>query len=73
MKKTKRKAVINLIIFFLLLAGGIYMAIAGVVRSLHFRADAGSQLCRFPCRHRAPPQLQGAQPERCAEAPHPVG
>lgn len=30
MKKTKRKAVINLIIFFLLLAGGIYMAIAGV-------------------------------------------
>ena len=29
MKKTKRKAVINLIIFFLLLAGGIYMAIAG--------------------------------------------
>ena len=29
-KKTKRKAVINLIIFFLLLAGGIYMAIAGV-------------------------------------------
>ena len=25
MKKTKRKAVINLIIFFLLLAGGIYM------------------------------------------------
>ena len=30
MKKTKRKAVISLIIFFLLLAGGIYMAIAGV-------------------------------------------
>ena len=30
MKKTKRKAVINLIIFFLLRAGGIYMAIAGV-------------------------------------------
>jgi SecD/SecF fusion protein len=30
MKKTKRKAVINLIIFFLLLVGGIYMAIAGV-------------------------------------------
>lgn len=30
MKKTKRKAVINLIIFFLLLAGGIYMAIVGV-------------------------------------------
>ena len=30
MKKTKRKAVINLIIFFLLLSGGIYMAIAGV-------------------------------------------
>ncbi len=30
MKKTKRKSVINLIIFFLLLAGGIYMAIAGV-------------------------------------------
>lgn len=30
MKKTKRKAVINLIIFFLLLAGGIYMAFAGV-------------------------------------------
>ena len=30
MKKTKRKAVVNLIIFFLLLAGGIYMAIAGV-------------------------------------------
>lgn len=30
MKKTKRKAVINLVIFFLLLAGGIYMAIAGV-------------------------------------------
>ena len=30
MKKTKRKAVINLIIFFLLLAGCIYMAIAGV-------------------------------------------
>ena len=30
MKKTKRKAVINLIIFFLLLAGGIYMVIAGV-------------------------------------------
>ena len=30
MKKTKSKAVINLIIFFLLLAGGIYMAIAGV-------------------------------------------
>ncbi len=30
MKKTQRKAVINLIIFFLLLAGGIYMAIAGV-------------------------------------------
>ena len=30
MKKTKRKAVINLIIFFLLLAGGIYMAIAGI-------------------------------------------
>lgn len=30
MKKTKRKAVINLIIFSLLLAGGIYMAIAGV-------------------------------------------
>ncbi len=30
MKKTKRKPVINLIIFFLLLAGGIYMAIAGV-------------------------------------------
>lgn len=30
MKKTKRKAVINLIIFFLILAGGIYMAIAGV-------------------------------------------
>ena len=30
MKKTKRNAVINLIIFFLLLAGGIYMAIAGV-------------------------------------------
>ncbi len=30
MMKTKRKAVINLIIFFLLLAGGIYMAIAGV-------------------------------------------
>ena len=30
MKKTKRKAVINLIIFFMLLAGGIYMAIAGV-------------------------------------------
>lgn len=30
MEKTKRKAVINLIIFFLLLAGGIYMAIAGV-------------------------------------------
>ena len=30
MKKTKREAVINLIIFFLLLAGGIYMAIAGV-------------------------------------------
>lgn len=30
MKKTKRKAVINLIIFLLLLAGGIYMAIAGV-------------------------------------------
>lgn len=30
MKKTKRKAVINLIIFFLFLAGGIYMAIAGV-------------------------------------------
>ena len=30
MKKTKRKAVINLIIFFLLLAGGISMAIAGV-------------------------------------------
>ena len=28
--ETKRKAVINLIIFFLLLAGGIYMAIAGV-------------------------------------------
>lgn len=33
MKKTKRKAVINLIIFFLLLAGGIYMAIAGVGQS----------------------------------------
>ena len=30
MKKTKEKTVINLIIFFLLLAGGIYMAIAGV-------------------------------------------
>ena len=30
MRKTKRKAVINLIIFFLLLAGGIYMANAGV-------------------------------------------
>lgn len=30
MKKTKRKAVINLLIFFLLLAGGIYMAIMGV-------------------------------------------
>ncbi len=30
MKKTNRQAVINLIIFFLLLAGGIYMAIAGV-------------------------------------------
>ncbi len=30
MKTTNRKAVINLIIFFLLLAGGIYMAIAGV-------------------------------------------
>ena len=43
------------------------------LRSLHFRADAGSQLCRFPCRHRSPPQLQGAQPERCAQAPHPAG
>ena len=30
MKKTKRKAVINLIIFFLLLAAGIYTASAGV-------------------------------------------
>lgn len=29
-EENKRKAVINLIIFFLLLAGGIYMAIAGV-------------------------------------------
>lgn len=30
MKKAKRKAVVYLLIFFLLLAGGIYMAIAGV-------------------------------------------
>ncbi len=43
------------------------------LRPLHFRADAGSQLCRFPCRHRSPPQLQGPQPERCAQAPHPAG
>ncbi len=40
---------------------------------LHLAADAGSQLCRFPCRHRAPPQLQGPQPERCAQAPYPAG
>ena len=43
------------------------------LRPLHLRADAGSQLCRFPCRHRAYPQLQGAPPERCPETPHPAG
>ena len=51
MKKTKRKAVINLIIFFLLLAGGIYMAIAGVgqndpVKLRMFRWD---WICRAVC------------------------
>ena len=33
MKTTKRKGAINLIIFFLLLTGGIYMAIAGVAQN----------------------------------------
>ena len=43
------------------------------LRPLHLAADAGSQLCRFPCRHRAPPQLQGPQPERCTQTPYPAG